>query len=88
MSDIRYYKGIHKVKVLTESVGYWTIEALEDFDDFVDGLRVKVKSGETRIVPSDTVCTCKSLPPTVKEHAYELGMERKLKRMVAEEKKK
>ncbi len=31
MDKIRYYKGLHKVKVVMESVGYYTIEALEVF---------------------------------------------------------
>jgi len=87
MSEVRYYKGIHKVKVVTESVGYWTVEALEDFDDVVDDEKVYVKAGERRIVPSDSVHKQKTLPPMVKEHAYELEMEKKLKRMVAEEEK-
>ena len=26
---IRFYKGIHKVKVVTESIGYYIVEALE-----------------------------------------------------------
>ena len=50
MSEIYYYKGLHKVKVLTESEGYWIVEALEDFKDFVDGQKVTVKAGERRIV--------------------------------------
>lgn len=88
MSDFLFYKGIHKVKIVTESLGYVTIEAMEDFDDVVDGEKVKVKKGERRIVPSDSVHKKKTLPPMVKEHAYELEMEKKLKRMVAEKEKK
>jgi hypothetical protein len=88
VSEVRYYKGVHKVKVVTESVGYWTVEALEDFDDIEDGEKVKVKKGERKIVPSDSVHKQKTLPPMVKEHAYELEMEKKLKRMVTEEEKK
>ena len=88
MTEIQYYRGKYKVKVVTESVGYLTVEALEDFDDFVDGEKVTVKTGETRIVPAIEVCRQKGLGPMVKEHSYELRMERKLKRMVAEEKKK
>ena len=87
MNEIRYYKGKFKVKVVTESEGYWIVEALEDFDDEVDGEKVTVKAGERRIVPVDTVHKRKSLPPMVKEHVYELEMEKKLKRMVAEEEK-
>jgi hypothetical protein len=88
MSEVRYYKGVHKVKVVTESEGYWIVEALEEFEDDADGEKVKVKVGEQRIVPSDTVHKRKYLPPPIKEHAYELKMEKKLKRLVAEEEKK
>ena len=45
-----YYKGLYKDKVVTESEGYWIVEALEDFKDFVDGEKVTVKAGERRIV--------------------------------------
>ena len=85
MSEVRYYKGVHRVKVVTESVGYFTIEALEDFDDVTDGEKVKVKSGERRIVPSEVVYRRKTLPPMVKEHSYELKMEKQLKRIVTQE---
>jgi hypothetical protein len=88
MSEVWYYKGVYKVKVVTESEGYWIVEALEEFEDDVDGEKGKVKVGEQRIVPSDTVHKRKYLPPPVKEHAYELKMEKKLKRLVAEEEKK
>ena len=87
MSEIWYYKGVHKVKVVTETEGYWIVEALEEFEDDVDGKSVKVKAGEQRIVPSNTVHERKYLPPPVEEHAYELQMEKKLKRLVAEEEK-
>jgi hypothetical protein len=86
--EIRYYKGVHKVKVVNESVGYWTVEAMEDFDDTVDDKKIRVKKGETRIVPADSVHKQKTLPPMIKEHEYELKMEQKLKRLVAEEEKK
>jgi hypothetical protein len=86
--ETRYYKGKHKVKVVTKSAGYWIVEALEEFEDAVEGEKLTVKVGERRIVPSNTVHKRKSLPPPVKEHAYELKMERKLKRLVAEEEKK
>ncbi len=87
MSEIWYYKGVHKVKVITESEGYWIVEALEEFEDDIDGEKVKVKVGEQRIVPSDMVHKRKYLPPPVKEHAYELKMEKMLKRLIAEEEK-
>ena len=88
VSEVWYYKGVHKVKVVTESVGYWTVEAREDFDDTDDGEKVKVKKGERKIVPADSVHKQKTLPPMVKEHVYELEMEKKLKHIVAEEEKK
>jgi Leu/Phe-tRNA-protein transferase len=86
--EVRYYKGKHEVKVVTKSAGYWIVEALEEFEDEVDGEKVTVKVGERRIVPSNTVRKRKSLSPPIKEHAYELEMEKKLKRLVAEEEKK
>jgi len=61
--EFRYYKGKHRVKVVTKSTGYWIVEALEEFDDVVDGEKVSVKIGERRIVPSSTVRKRKSLPP-------------------------
>ena len=88
MSETQYYRGKYKVKVVTESVGYVTVEALEDFEDVVEGKKVTVKKGETRIVPTVEVCRQKGLAPMVNEHAYELQMEKKLKRIVAEEEKK
>ncbi len=88
MDEIRFYKGKFKVKVVTESVGYSTVEALEDFEDVVDSEKVTVKKGERRIVPIVEVHKQKTLPAMVKEHAYELEMERKLKMMVTEEEKK
>jgi hypothetical protein len=63
------------------------VEALEDFVDLADGVRVDVKVGEQRIVPPNLLFKEKTLPPMVKEHTYELRMEKKLKRMVEEEEK-
>jgi Leu/Phe-tRNA-protein transferase len=88
MTEVWYYKGIHKVNVVTKSEGYWIIEALEAFEDDVQGKRVKVKVGEQRIVPVDTLHKRKYLAPPIKEHAYELKMEKKVKRLIAEEEKK
>jgi len=81
MSEVRFYKGKHRVKVVTESVGYLTVEALEDFEDVVDDEKVVVKKGERRIVPIADVHKVKTLPPMVKEHAYELEMEKKLSKL-------
>jgi len=86
--EIRYYKGLHKVRVVTESEGYCIVEALEEFEDTLDGENVTVKVGEKRIVPPRAVHKHKDLPPPIKEHTYELQMEKKVKRLVAEEEKK
>jgi hypothetical protein len=86
--EIRYYKGRHKVKVLTESRGNWIVEALEPFEDVVKGEKVSVKAGERRIVAPNLLFKKERLPPPVKEHTYELKMEKKLKRLVAEEERK
>jgi hypothetical protein len=88
MNDIRYYLGKYRIKVVTQSVGYWIVEALEEFDDYVDGEKVKVKIGERRIVPVKTVHKRKYLTLPVKEHAYELQMEKKLKKLLVDEEKK
>jgi hypothetical protein len=88
MCEVWHYKGVHKVKVLTESEGYWLVEALEEFEDNVNGQKVKVKIGEQRIVPSNTVHKQKYLPSPIKEHAYELKMEKELKKLVDEEERK
>ena len=86
--EIRYYKGTHKVKVVTESIGYLTIKAMENFDDPVEGGIVRVKKGQTRIVPASSVYRHVTLPPMVQEHEYDLKMEKKLKRIIAERQKK
>jgi hypothetical protein len=89
MSDeVRFYKGKFMVKVLTKSRGYWIVEALEPFEDLVSGEKVHVKAGERRIVVPNLLFKRKSLPPPVKEHVYELEMEKKLKRLIAEEEKR
>ena len=54
MSNFCYYRGLNKVKILTKSDGYWIIEALEDFQDYVDHNKVTLKAGERSIVlPTD-----------------------------------
>jgi hypothetical protein len=82
---IYFYKGVNKVKVVTESEGFWTIEALEDFTDFIDGEGVTVKAGERRIVEANTLTEKMVLLPPIKEHIYERKMEKKLQQMIAEE---
>jgi len=77
-----YYKGLYRVKVVTESEGYWIVEALEDFKDCLEGEKVPVKAGERRIVQPNDVIKKEELPPMVSEHAYELRLEKKVKRMV------
>ncbi len=84
MNEFYYYKGLNRVKVVTKSEGYWIVEALEDFEDCSEGKTVLVKKGERRIVPQDTLFSQKRMLPMVEEHEYELKMEKKLKRMVAE----
>ncbi len=79
-----YYKGLYKVKVVTESEGYWIVEALEDFKDCIEGEKVPVKAGERRIVQPNDVIKKDDLPPMVPEHAYELQLEKKVKQMVDE----
>jgi hypothetical protein len=86
--EVRYYKGRHMVAVLSESRGNWVVKALEPFEDEVHGEKVNVKVGEKRIVSPNQLFKRKALPPSVKEHAYELEMEKKLKRLVAEEERK
>lgn len=85
--EVRYYKGKYKVKVLTESRGNWIVEALEAFEDIVSGEKIRVKKGERRIVAPNLLFQREALPPPVKEHVYELKMEKKLKRLVREEEK-
>jgi len=84
MNDFLYYKGLYKVKAITKSEGYWIVEALEDFDDFVDDERVTVKVGERRIVTPTELHDKKVLPPPIPEHVYERRLEKKVKRMVEE----
>ena len=83
-----FYKGLYRVRILTESEDYLIVEALEEFEDQIDGKKVIVKIGEKRIVPSHTVHKRKYFKQPIKEHAYELKMEKKLKRLILEEEKK
>jgi hypothetical protein len=80
--DVFFYKGLHKVKVVTESEGYWIVEAQEDFEDQLDGVRVTVKAGERRIVQPSELHKKKVLAPPVAEHVYERQLETRVKRMV------
>ena len=57
--EIRYYKGKHRVKVVTQSDGYWIVEAQEEFEDTSNGEKVTVKVGEQRIVPPRSVHSTK-----------------------------
>lgn len=84
MNEFYYYKGLYKVKVMTESEGYWIVEAQEDFEDNVDGERVTVKAGERRIVQPTELHKKKILAPPIPEHVYERQLEKKVKRMVEE----
>ena len=87
MSEFCYYKGLYKVKVVTESEGYWIVEALEDFEDYLDGEKATVKAGERRIVAPTDLHKKKTLSPPIPEHVYERRLEKKVKRMVAENEK-
>ncbi len=86
--EIRYYKGKHRVRVVSESKGNWVVEALESFEDDVQGEKVNVKAGERRIVSPNLLFAKEGLAPPVREHVYELKMEKKLKHIVEEEEKK
>ena len=88
LDSFYYYKGKYKVKVVTESDGYWIVEALEDFKDCLEGEKVPVKEGERRIVQPNELVKEDALPPMVPEHEYELELEKKVKRMVKEWKDK
>jgi Leu/Phe-tRNA-protein transferase len=86
--EVCFYRGLYKVKVLTESEGFFIVEALEDFEDYEDDKKVLVKAGERRIVPPESLHKQKTLPPMVQEHLYERKMEKKLERLVADEEAK
>ena len=85
--SIFYYKGLYKVKVVTESEGYLIVEAQEDFDDFLDGQKVHVKKGERRIVQPSELYKKKTLKPPIPEHVYERRLEQKIKRMIEDKEK-
>jgi len=85
MNDFYYYKGLHRVKAITKSEGYWIMEALEDFEDYLDEKKVTVKSGEQRIVQPSELYKKKVLSPPIPEHVYERNLEKKVKRMVEEQ---
>ena len=87
MNNIRYYKGLYRVKVVTESVGYYIIEAQEVFEDIVNGKKIKVMKGEQRIVTPDTLYKEMTFLPPIQEHAYELKMEKKLKQLIRDQEK-
>jgi hypothetical protein len=84
MSELYFYKGLYKVKVLTQSEGYWIVEAQEDFEDYLEDKRIAVKVGEQRIVSPSELQKKKVLSPPVPEHVYERQLEKKVKRMVEE----
>ena len=86
--EIRYYRGLYKVKIVAQSQGYWIVEALEDFEDLIEEQKSFVKTGEQRILTPDLLYKRKTLAPPIKEHTYELEMEKKVKRMVEKQEKK
>ncbi len=87
MTNTYFYRGLYRVKVLTQSEGYWIVEAQEDFDDTQDEQKIHVKVGERRIVPPSELHKKKVLAPPVPEHVYERRLEKKV-RMVDEYEKK
>ncbi len=84
MVDFYFYRGLYKVKALTQTEGYWVVEALEDFDDYLNGEKVAVKTGEQRIVPTAELYSKKTLSPPIPEHTYERKLEKELKKMLYE----
>ena len=89
MSDeVRFYKGKFRIKVLTRSRGYWIVEALEPFEDVVSGEKVHIEVGERCIVAPNLLFKRRGLSPPLKEHVYELKMEKRLKRLIEEEEEK
>jgi hypothetical protein len=82
LEEIQYYKGLYKVKVTTQSEGYWIVEAQEDFEDYQDDKRVVVKKGERKIVQPSEVHKKKVLSPPIPEHVYERNLEKKVRQMV------
>lgn len=73
---------------MTEAKGNWIVEAMEPFEDVVNGVTIKVKKGERRIAAPNLLHEKKELAPPVKEHAYELKMEKKLRKAVKDEERK
>jgi hypothetical protein len=67
---------------MTKSRGNWIVEALEEFEDVLEGEETKVAVGTRRIVAPNLLLKTKSLPLAPKEHTYELKMEKKLKRFI------
>ena len=86
--EIRYYKGKHRVKILTKTTDNWIVEALEPFEDTVNDQKIQVKTKERRIVRPNLLYKQRNLTPPIKEHTYELKMEKKLRQIVQEKEEK
>lgn len=82
VKKVLFYKGLHEVQVKTESEGYWIVEALEDFEDYLNDEKVIVKAGETRIVQPNELFNKKTLSPPAPEHVYERRLEKRVQKMV------
>jgi hypothetical protein len=82
MADSYFYRGLYRVKVITESEGYQIIEAQEDFEDHLNGEKITVKTGEQRIVEPKLLYKKKTLPPPIPEHVYERKLEKDLKKLL------
>lgn len=80
-----FYKGVSKVKVVTESEGYWLVEALEDFVDCVDGERVSINAGERRLVSPDVLSSV-FVSQSVKKPDFERLQGRKIQGFVEDSK--
>ena len=84
--EFLYYKGKHKVKVVTQAEGYWIIEAMEQFKDTLNGEEVIVQIGEKRIVPPNAVYKNKSLNLTDQKNTCKNKLEIKSRRKVRRKK--
>jgi hypothetical protein len=80
--------GIHKVKIVARSEGYWIVEAQEDFEDTVGDQKTTVKKGEQRILIPNLLLKSKTFAPPLKPNSYELKVEKKVKHTVKEAEKR
>jgi hypothetical protein len=86
--NVYFYKGLYKVKVVTQSQDYWVVEAQEDFQDTVNCQKVTVKTGQTRIVEPKELHKRKPCLRQFQNTLYERKLEKKVKKMVEDYEKK